>query len=160
MSNYSDEDMTISNQEAYMRSNKILWTLIATFLYILIGMITLISITNIFNAITTNMQLRQKEFAVLKSIGLTRKEFNRMINLESLFYGFKALIIGIPLGIGLSYLIYEIFKKNTNIVYILPLKTILVAVFVIYIFIWLIMKYSIKQINKQNIIETIRNDNI
>ena len=160
MSNYSDEDMTISNQEAYMRSNKILWTLIATFLYILIGMITLISITNIFNAITTNMQLRQKEFAVLKSIGLTRKEFNRMINLESLFYGFKALIIGIPLGIGLSYLIYEIFKKNTNIVYILPLKTILVAVFVIYIFIWLIMKYSIKQINEQNIIETIRNDNI
>ena len=160
MSNYSDEDMTISNQDAYMRNNKILWTLIAAFLYILIGMITLISMTNIFNAITTNMQLRQKEFAVLKSIGLTRKEFNRMINLESLFYGLKALIIGIPLGIGLSYLTYEIFKKNTNIVYILPLKTILVAVFVIYIFIWLIMKYSIKQINKQNIIETIRNDNI
>lgn len=160
MSNYSDEDMTISNQDAYMRNNKILWTLIASFLYILIGMITLISMTNIFNAITTNMQLRQKEFAVLKSIGLTRKEFNRMINLESLFYGIKALIIGIPLGIGLSYLIYEIFKKNTNIGYILPLKTILVAIFAIYIFIWLIMRYSIKQINKQNIIETIRNDNI
>ena len=50
------------------------------FLYGFITVISLIGVTNIFNTITSNMELRQKEFAMLKSIGMTKKEFNRMIN--------------------------------------------------------------------------------
>ena len=82
--------------------------LISIFLYGFITVITLIGVTNIFNTITTNMNLRSKEFAMLKSIGMTKKEFNKMINLESIFYGVKSLIIGIALGTGISYWIYRI----------------------------------------------------
>ena len=88
-----------------MMSN--LFTLIGIFLYGFIIVISLIGITNIFNTITTNMHLRAQEFAMLKSIGMTKKEFNRMIKLESLFMGLKALIIGIPIGLVLSYIIYH-----------------------------------------------------
>lgn len=160
LSNYSPSEISVFNQDEIVRNNKILWTSISVFLYILIGMITLISMTNIFNAITSNMQLRQKEFANLKSIGLTSKEFNKIINLESIFYGIKSLIIGIPIGIILSYVIYKIFNKKSELEYILPISTIFIVSILIFIFIWSIMEYSIKQINKQNIIETIRNDNI
>ena len=106
------------------------------------------------------MNLRKKEFAMLKSIGMTKKEFNRMIRLESIFYGVKSLIIGIPIGLLLSYGMYNVFRNSMEIEYVLPYKSIVVAVIFVAIVIGIIMRYSMSKINKQNIIETIRNDNI
>ena len=137
-----------------------LFTLIGIFLYGFIIVITLIGITNIFNTITTNMELRRQEFAMLKSVGMTTKEFNRMIRLESLFMGLKSLIFGIPIGIGLSYLIYHFLAEESGMPYELPIVAILFAIITVFILISIIMKYSINKINKQNTIETIRNENI
>ena len=106
------------------------------------------------------MNLRKKEFAMLKSIGMTKKEFNRMIRLESIFYGLKSLIIGIPIGIILSYGMYTIFRNNMEMEYVLPYKSIVISIVFVVIIIGIIMKYSMSKINKQNVIETIRNDNI
>ena len=100
------ESYNIDNKEENVRIMNNLFTLIAIFLYGFIIVISLIGITNIFNTITTNMELRKQEFAVLKSIGMTSKEFKRMIRLESLFMGIKSLLFGILIGIILSYLIY------------------------------------------------------
>ncbi len=137
------------------------YTLVAIFLYGFITVIALIGVTNIFNTITTNMNLRRREFAMLKSIGMTKKEFNRMIRLESFFYGMKSLIIGIPIGCVLSYLIYKaLVSGNLIIKYQLPISAIIISAIAVFLLITTIMKYSINKINKQNIIETIRNDNI
>lgn len=100
------ESYNIDNKEENVRIMNNLFTLIAIFLYGFIIVISLIGITNIFNTITTNMELRKQEFAMLKSIGMTSKEFTRMIRLESLFIGIKSLLFGILIGIILSYLIY------------------------------------------------------
>ena len=97
---------------------------------------------------------------MLKSIGMTKKEFNRMIRLESIFYGVKSLIIGIPIGLVLSYGMYNVFRNSMEIEYVLPYKSIAVAVIFVAVVIGIIMRYSMSKINKQNIIETIRNDNI
>ena len=137
------------------------YTLMAIFLYGFITVIALIGVTSIFNTITTNVELRSREFAMLKSIGMTKKEFNRMIRLESLFYGTKSLIIGIPIGILISYFIYNIFGgMNLIIKYTLPIKGIIISILVVFILITVIMKYSVNKINKQKTIETIRNENI
>lgn len=137
------------------------YTLVAIFLYGFITVIALIGVTNIFNTITTNMNLRRREFAMLKSIGMTKKEFNRMIRLESFFYGMKSLIIGIPIGCVLSYLIYKALVSGRLIIkYQLPISAIIISAIAVFLLITTIMKYSINKINKQNIIETIRNDNI
>ena len=106
------------------------------------------------------MNLRKKEFAMLKSIGMTKREFNRMIRLESIFYGVKSLIIGIPIGLLLSYGMYNVFRNSMEMEYVLPYKSIAVAVIFVAVVIGIIMRYSMSKINKQNIIETIRNDNI
>ena len=137
--------------------------LISIFLYGFIIVITLIGVTNIFNTITTNMNLRSKEFAMLKSIGMTKKEFNKMINLESIFYGVKSLIIGIALGSGISYWIYKISigsQATENLKFVYPTKAVIISVVFIAVIVGIIMRYSLNKINKQNIIETIRNDNI
>lgn len=158
--NYATSNLGISNLEESVRNEKAMWIVIAIFLYGFITVISLIGVTNIFNTITTNMELRQKEFANLKSIGMTKKEFSRMIRLESLFYGLKSLIIGIPIGLILSYLIYKAFVNNINMGYILPKTGIIISIVAVVVLIGGIMRYSLNKINKQNIIETIRKNNI
>ena len=152
--------LSINNLEKMVEEENTIVLVISIFLYGFITVISLIGITNIFKTITTNMNLRSKEFAMLKSIGMTNQEFNRMIRLESIFYGFKSLIIGIPLGIIGSYLIYLSIRSGIEMPYELPIKAILLAILFVSFMIGLIMKYSLSKINKQNIIETIRNDNI
>ena len=158
--NLTNSNLNTFNMEKSVKAENAVVLVISIFLYGFIGVITLIGITNIFNTITTNMNLRKKEFAMLKSIGMTKKEFNRMIRLESVFYGIKSLIIGIPIGLVLSYGMYNVFRNSMEMEYVLPYKSIAVAVIFVAVVIGIIMRYSMNKINKQNIIETIRNDNI
>lgn len=157
-----DDDYDLYNYEEDAKTMNSIFTLMAIFLYGFITVISLIGITSIFNTITTSMNLRKREFACLRSIGMTNHEFNRMVSLESIFYGVKALLIGIPIGILLSYLIYKVFNSGGSmyIAYSIPIKEILIASICVFILLFVIMKYSISKINEQNIIETIRKENI
>lgn len=149
----------IFNAAQERRNDEKLILTMKIFLYGFIAVVSLIGITNIFNTVTTGMELRGKEFAMLQSIGMTKKEFDKMIRLESVFYGSKALIIGVVSGTILSYVIY-ISAGESQLKYTLPLLAIVMSVIVVIILLLGIMKYSIVQIRKQNIIETIRNENI
>lgn len=150
----------INNSEEQVKMMESLFTLIGIFLYGFITIISLIGITNIFNTITTNIFLRKREFAMFKSIGMTTKEFNKMIRLESIFMGIKSLIYGIPLGILLSYIIYIYFKGEIDITYQPPIVSIIISILSVFLLISCIMRYSMNKIRKQNTIETIRNENI
>ena len=157
----ADDSIFIYDYEETVRQFNAIMMIVGIFVYGFIGVISLIGLTNIFNTISTNMQLRSKEFASLKSIGMTKKEFNRMIRLESLMYGIKSLLIGIPLGVLGVFAIFSAFSKGSvPISFVFPWKAILISIAVVFVAVWLIMKYSISKVNKQNIIETIRNDNI
>lgn len=157
----SANEVHIYNLDKDMRQQQSLFTLIAIFLYGFITVIALIGITNIFNTITTSVELRAREFATLKSVGMTKREFNKMVSLESIFYGLKSLIIGIPIGSILSYIIYKaLIDGDLEFAYTYPTKAVIISIFAVLILVTVIMKYSISKINKQNTIETIRNDNI
>ncbi len=153
-------NVSISNIYEQAKQERNLLTLVAIFLYGFIIVISLIGVTNIFNTITTNMYLRKQEFAMLKSIGMTDKEFKRMIRLESIFMGSKSLMIGIPIGIILSYAIYYFLTQYSGIEYSFPILAIIISIILVFLLITSLMRYSINKINKQNTIETIRNENI
>lgn len=153
-------ELSAVNIEENAQAEKSLYLLMAIFLYGFIAVITLIGVTNIFNTITSNLELRQKEFAMLKSVGMTKKEFNRMINLETIFYSIKALIYGIALGSVGSYLVYLATAKKMDYGYHFPLTATIISIVAVFVLVYIIMRYSMNKINKQNIIETIRKDNI
>ena len=155
-----DERYYIDNKEENVRIMRNLILLIGIFLYGFITVITLISVTNIFNTITTSMELRKPEFAMLKSVGMTSKEFNRMIRLESIFVCIKSLIFGLPIGLAISYVIYLLLSQNENLKFEVPFNGIIISSIFVLLLISILMKYSISKINKQNTIETIRNENI
>ena len=151
--------MNVYNVEADADSFRRIILIAEIFLYGFITVITLIGVTNIFNTITTNMNLRAREFAMLKSIGMTKKEFRRMIRLESIMYGLKSLLIGIPLGIAGSIAFYYLFHEEFELGYVFPGGALIISILFVFIIVGLTMYYSMSKINKQNIIETIRNEN-
>ena len=155
INNYS-----LFNIETEAKAQRSLITLVAIFLYGFIIVISLIGVTNIINTISTNMNLRRREFAMLKSIGMTKNEFNKMINLESIMYSTKALIIGIPLGILGSFAIYRAFANGSDYGFIFPWQAILIAIFVVYILVSLIMYFALRKTKSENIIDTIKDENI
>ena len=156
------EDLHVNNYIDAAKQMKSINLLISIFLYGFIVVITVISITNIINTLTTSINLRKREFAMLKSVGTTTKEFKQMINLESIFLGIKVLMIGLPIGMGISYGMYYWINKLDGVgtKYDPNIFSVILAITTVFLTVKIIMSYSIRKINKQNIIETIRNANI
>ncbi len=151
---------TITNYEEHYRAERSTRILISVFLYGFITVVALIGVTNIFNTITTNMELRAPEFAMLRAVGMTGKEFRRMIWLESLFYGGKAMLVGIPLGIGISYCFHLAVSQGIEMEFLFPWGGILISAAAVAVLLYGTMHYSMGKIKKKNIVETIQNENL
>lgn len=156
----AEYDFYILNQAQEMRKNQSMYLMIAIFLYGFITVITLIGVTNIFNTVTTNMELRGREFAMLRSVGMTDREFRRMIRLETLFYGGKALLLGIPAGLLLAVGFHRALAQGIETSFYLPWEGILISAAAVFLLLTLIMGYSMGRLNRKNIIETIRSENV
>ena len=158
---YSQISFYVSNMDKQMRDEKSLFTLLGVFAYGLIVVIALIGITNIINTLSTGMELRSREFATLRSIGMTDKQFVGMVRLESVFISVKALAIGVPLGILISYLLCVMMNRMDDaIIYEPPYKAIILCILVVIMLIYAIMKLSMTKLRHNNIIETIKNENL
>ncbi|MCH5333981.1 MAG: ABC transporter permease, partial [Agathobacter sp.] len=150
----------VSNLAEQARGERAMLIVISIFLYGFITVITLIGVTNIFNTITSNMELRRREFAMLKSVGMTTGEFNRMIRLETLFYSVKAFLYGIAMSLVGTVLLCRAFSLKLETGMYLPIVPTIISGVFVFLFVFAIMKYSMGKINRQNIIETIRSENV
>ena len=128
--------------------------------YGLLTLVTLIGVTSVFNTITTSINLRKKEFAVLRSVGLSPKGFNKMIWFESIFFGLKSLLYGLPVGILASYLISRNMGMLVENSFHLPIPAIIISCFGVFVVVMISIWYQASKVKKENIIDTIRNENI
>lgn len=151
---------TLSNYAASYRSERSAFLVIAIFLYGFITVVALIGVTNIFNTVTTNMELRAPEFAMLRAVGMTDREFQRMIWLEGLFYGGKALLIGLPLGVFLSRLFYRALGVGLEMRFRLPFEGMAISVAAVCALLYGIMRYSLNKLERKDLIQIIQNENI
>lgn len=151
---------SVNNYNASYRAERSMYLLVAIFLYGFIAVVALIGVTNIFNTITTNMELRAPEFAMLRAVGMTGREFRHMIWLETLFYAGKALAVGIPAGVMLSYGFHRALGRGIVTSFRFPWLGIAAASAAVAVLLIGIMRYSMGKIRRKNIIDTIRNENI
>ncbi len=130
------------------------------FAYTFIIMISLIAVANVFNTISTNIKLRRRELAMLRSVGMSDHSFNRMMRYECAFYGVRALLVGLPLAIIFSWLIYKgmFIGGADNIDFVLPWTSIGISVFSVLLVIFVTMMYAVSKIKKENIIDALRDD--
>ena len=150
----------INIKESMKQTNNLI-LVVKILMYGFISLVTLIGVTSVFNTISTSMALRKREFAVLRSIGLTRGGFNKMLFFESLFFGMKSLIFALPVSIGVTILIHYSLADMVSIsTIIIPWKAIIISIVSVFIIVLLTMMYSSSKIKKHNIIEQIREENI
>ena len=135
-------------------------TIIRVFSYGFIVLISLIAAANVFNTISTNISLRRREFAMLKSVGMTQKGFNKMMNFECLLYGSRALIYGLPVSCGVTYLIYLAVMEGMETKFHLPWTAIGIAVLSVFLVVFITMMYSMSKIKKDNPIDALKNENL
>lgn len=156
---YSNVNYTNIKESMKQANNLIL--VVKILMYGFISLVTLIGVTSVFNTISTSMALRKREFAVLRSIGLTNRGFNKILFFESLFFGMKSLIFAIPVSIGITVLIHYALADMVSIsTIIIPWKYIIISIVSVFVIVLLTMMYSTSKIKKHNIIEQIREENI
>jgi putative ABC transport system permease protein len=152
------EYYSIVNVSQMTRLNRNITLIIMLFGYGFIAMLSLIAVTSVIATISTGMSLRRQEFAMLYSAGMTPEGMNKMLNLESLLYGMKSLLIGIPVGLALSYLIYLAMGATAEFAFKLPWSVIVISGTAVMLLTFGTMHYGKRKLRKINIVEAIRNE--
>ncbi len=150
----------LNDYAGVLESNRSMIMLINIFSYGFIALISLIAMANVFNTISTNIGLRRREFAMLKSVGMTKRGFNRMMNFECLLYGIKGIIYGLPVSFGITYLMYKSVSQGWNATYYVPWQSIVIAVASVFAVVFATMLYSMRKIKKDNPIDALKNENL
>lgn len=152
-SNYS-----LYNMAEQLEISRNLLLVINVFTYGFIVLISLITIANVFNTVSTNINLRRREFAMLKSVGMTDRGFNRMINFECIFYGLKALLYGLPTAFVITFLIYMGLMAGVDVPFSLPWVSVGISVFSVFLVVFVTMLYSVSKVKKENTVDALRSD--
>ena len=135
-------------------------TIYGVFLYGFVCLISLICTANIFNTVSTSVALRRREFAMLRSVGMTKKQFHKMLRLESLFYGLKGIFYGLPGAVLVSWVLYQAFSSGFEFPFTLPWMEILIAVVAVFAVVATTMLYAGRRLKQDDIIDTLRQENI
>ena len=131
-----------------------------TFIYSFIGIITLVGILNMYNAINTNLEIRKREVVSLITIGMEEKQINKMLFIENAICGLLAIILGIAIGIAISYIIYYINIDFTWYAFEIPWLAIIFSIIGIVLVILISTIYLKKKIFTNNLIEVLKEEDI
>ena len=150
----------VQNIAEMEESERNIITIVRVFSYGFIVLISLIAAANVFNTISTNISLRRREFAMLKSVGMSQKDFNRMMNYECLLYGSRALLYGLPAACGVTYLIYRAILQGVETAFQLPWTAIGIAVLSVFLVVFATMMYAMGKIKKEDPIHALKTENL
>lgn len=134
---------------------------IDVFTYVFVIMISLIAVANVFNTISTNIRLRRRELAMLRSVGMSGRDFNKMMTYECVFYGMWTLFTGLPLSAAASWLIYRglaSVEKMENFHFVFPWRSMAASVFSVLLIVFITMMYAVSRLKRENIIDALRDD--
>lgn len=155
----AEESYLLLNMNRMTEQNNNMIFIANVFCYSFLAMLTLIAVANIFNTISTNIRLRRRELAMLRSVGMSERAFQDMMNFERILYGVQALMWGIPLSLLISYAIYQLMQFGAeNIDFSIPWAAMGVSMLGVFLIVLLTMFYSVSRIKKENIIDALRDD--
>jgi len=152
-------DYTLINTYALLEDSRNIQFIVNLFTVVFIAMITLIAIANVFNTISTNIKLRRRELAMLRSVGMSDRDFNKMMRFECFLYGLRSLLFGLPIAGILSWLIYKgMVIGGATIDFTFPWSSTIISMLGVFFVIFITMLYATGKIRKENIIDALRDD--
>ncbi len=151
--------LMIQDINAYQRAERNIKVITKVFSYGFVILITLVGIANIYNTVMTSVAQRKQEFAMLRAVGMTSEGLKKMIRYESLFYGFRALIIGLLVGTGINYLLFRQISEGFRLKFQLPWLAILIVIVVMMATVGLTTLSASNNASKDSIVEALKNEN-
>lgn len=151
---------TLYNLYAIQEQNRSLNLVVDLFAAVFIGMIALIATANVFNTISTNLRLRRRELAMLRSVGLGDRAFGRMLRFECVLYGARALAWGLPLSALLSVLLYRgmVLGGGEQLHYVFPAGSMALASVGVLGVVGITMVYAAARLRRENILDALRDE--
>ena len=147
------------NANEIFEQNRNIVFVVDVFTYVFVFMISLIATANVFNTISTNIKLRRREFAMLRSVGMSDRDFNKMMNFECAFFGMKTLLFGVPIAVLFSWLIDKgMVAGGAEIGFIFPWASLIISALGVFFLVCITMLYATRSIKKENIIDALRDD--
>ncbi|MDO5423195.1 MAG: FtsX-like permease family protein [Eubacteriales bacterium] len=157
---YSKMEIYTNDVWAGRRNMQSRLMVVSVFLYGFTVLISLVSLANIMNTISTGMALRRKEFAMFVSYGMTPGGVRKMVYAEGLFYGVKALVIAAPVSLAVMYGIYRVLQGNFAFGFTVPWGSVGIAVLGVFGIVGVTMGYAQRKLRGMNVVETLRNENL
>lgn len=155
-------DYELYNLYAILEQNRNLTFIINLFAAVFILMISLIAIVNVFNTISTNIKLRRRELAMLRSVGMSDRAFRNMLCFECVLYGLRTLLYGVPLSLLCAWLIYQGIAAGiiagTDLTMQLPWHSLAIGILGVFVIIVITMLYAARKVKQENIIDALRDD--
>ena len=127
-------------------------------IYGFVILLILMGFTSVISTLSTNIRIRSREFAILKSVGMTSASLRKMIYWESLLCILKASLSGISLGIALPFVINLSIRKSFPVLYHIPWGTFVIGMFLLISVVMLITYVTINKLKNKSIIDEIRMD--
>ena len=129
-------------------------------MYAILLMIAVIGFMNLINTIVTSIITRKRELGVLQAIGLSNKQLTKMLAGEGMVFIAGTLLASVTLGNILGYLIF-LWAKNSHFMsvsaYHYPFMETIILASVLVIGQLLITYFINKCVNKESLIDRIRN---
>ncbi len=152
-------EYTLYNVHKILEQNRNIIFVVDVFTYVFVIMISLIATANVFNTISTNIKLRRRELAMLRSVGMSDRDFHKMMNFECAFYGMRTLLFGLPIAGIISWLIYKgLISGGADIDFTFPWGSIGISVLSVFLVVFTTMLYAISKLKRENIIDALRDD--
>ena len=86
------DDISIYNASESYESQRNLAAMIKLFSSSFLILMTVISCANVFNVMTTSLNMRKRDFAVLRSVGMTLGQLFKILCIENLCRSLKTLV--------------------------------------------------------------------
>lgn len=150
----------VIDEASYGQVQRSMLLTVDVFTYGFIILISLIAVANVFNTISTGFLLRRREFAVLSSVGMTPKSLNKMLSYECLLYGTKALLLGLPASVLVTWMIYRVVQNSMDTGFYIPAFSILIAVCSVFLVVFATMVYARMKMRSGNVIDSIRQESL
>lgn len=153
------DDRYFDDTYASMKKEKNILLIINVFCYGFIILMALICVANVFNTISTNIALRRRDFAMIRSVGLSYGGVKKMMVFECLLYGMRSLVYALPISAAFSYLLYRIYGGAGEFDFYIPWLSVLIAVAGVFAMVGISMVYAVSKISSDNLIDELKNDN-
>jgi len=140
-------------------SNQMIATVVNVFCLLFAVILALIAMANVFNTVTNSLILRRREFAVMKSVGLSNRQFRAMVAEECVAWCIRGLVPGVLLSLLVSFLLWQVISGSmSGLAFTLSWSYVALAAAMTVVAVGASVAYGMHRCRADNVVEALRAD--